>query len=151
MGKVIDRDMGWNSIKLNLKKIKGSYTKIGVLEGEKHFDSDSAELSEMVIIAAANEFGTRTSPERSFIRSAFDMAKSEINKFAEKLYPLYLKDPRKALALLGEFMQAKIQSRIVDLKTPPNAASTIKQKGSSNPLVDTAQLLQGITHVEVLA
>ena len=34
---------------------------------------------------------------------------------------------------------------LTDLKTPPLAESTIRRKGSSNPLIDTGQLRSSIT------
>jgi hypothetical protein len=36
---------------------------------------------------------------------------------------------------------------MVSLQTPGNAASTKRAKGSSNPLIDTGQLLGSITFV----
>ncbi len=39
---------------------------------------------------------------------------------------------------------------IKDVKSPSNAASTIKQKGSANPLIDTGNMRQAVTHKETL-
>ena len=40
---------------------------------------------------------------------------------------------------------AAMQQTIKDLKTPPNAASTIAAKKSSNPLIDTGLLVNTVT------
>jgi len=53
-----------------------------------------------------------------------------------------------ALSEVGEWMTAKTKAKIRGLKSPPNAASTIKRKKSSNPLIDTGQMINSIQHVE---
>ena len=45
---------------------------------------------------------------------------------------------------LGEKVVADVQRKIVALKDPPNAPSTIAKKGSANPLIDTGRLRQSI-------
>lgn len=47
--------------------------------------------------------------------------------------------------ILGEEMVNDLQNAIIDLDTPPNAPSTIKKKGSSNPLVDLGKLKESAT------
>ncbi len=54
------------------------------------------------------------------------------------------KSVEKALGQLGAFFKGKVQKKMVDLSTPANAPSTIKAKGSSNPLIDTGFLRQSI-------
>lgn len=54
-----------------------------------------------------------------------------------------------ALELVGVFAQSSTQLYVRNLKEPPNAARTIKEKGSSNPLIDTGQMVQSITSVVV--
>ena len=39
-----------------------------------------------------------------------------------------------------------VQQYMTDLKTPPNAPSTIAKKGSSNPLIDSGMLRGSVTH-----
>jgi len=39
-----------------------------------------------------------------------------------------------------------VQKYMTDLKSPPNAKSTIRQKGSSNPLIDSGALRQSVTY-----
>lgn len=52
---------------------------------------------------------------------------------------------------LGLVAQASVQQYMVDLRTPPNTASTVAQKGSSNPLIDTGELRQSVTYKIVQA
>jgi len=154
MGDILDIDHGWNSIKQNFRRMDRSYSKIGVQEGTLHKDKDKpGHLSELVVIAAVHEFGApkRNIPERSVFRSTFDENLNELHRFTDKLRPLYMKNPRLALKVLGAWMENKIKDKILTLRTPPNAPSTIARKKSSNPLIDTAQYRQSITAVEVMA
>ena len=96
-----------------------------------------------------NEFGTKNIPERSFIRAGYDTEKKSIINDAEKLtrkvVAMEIK-PNAAANLLGDATKGRIQEFAIDLRDPPNAASTIEQKGSSNPLVDTGQMIGAIDY-----
>ncbi len=48
------------------------------------------------------------------------------------------------LGLLGEKAKSDVQKKITLISSPPNEPSTRKQKGSSNPLIDTGALRQHI-------
>lgn len=50
------------------------------------------------------------------------------------------------LEAVGVVAAGKVKVYMTDLKTPPNAASTIRKKGSSNPLIDTGAMRQSVTH-----
>lgn len=50
-----------------------------------------------------------------------------------------------ALKRVGVVAVSKVQLFMTELKTPPNAPSTIKKKGSSNPLIDSGALRQSVT------
>ena len=43
------------------------------------------------------------------------------------------------------FVTAATQNYIIKLREPPNSKKTIKEKGSSNPLIDTGQMMQSVT------
>ncbi|WP_432783721.1 hypothetical protein QZH45_09690 [Pseudomonas corrugata] len=47
---------------------------------------------------------------------------------------------------VGVVAAAAVKVYMTELKTPPNAASTIRKKGSSNPLIDTGAMRQSVTH-----
>ncbi len=50
-----------------------------------------------------------------------------------------------ALEKVGVVAVGKVQKYMTDLKSPPNAPSTIKKKGSSNPLIDSGAMRQSVT------
>ena len=47
---------------------------------------------------------------------------------------------------VGIIATGKVQQYMTDLKTPPNAPSTIAKKGSSNPLIDSGMMRQSVTY-----
>lgn len=112
--------------------------------------------SDLVMIAATNEFGTNSAgknkniviPERSFIRSATDEAKDEFRKFLRDGTIKVLKGKmtkRRLIGLLGLLGEKKIKEKITDGPFVPNAPSTIKAKGSSSPLIHHTRLKGSIT------
>ena len=50
------------------------------------------------------------------------------------------------LERVGIVAVGKVQQYMTDLKTPPNAPSTIAKKGSSNPLIDSGAMRQSVTY-----
>ena len=142
-GGVRDTDRGWSALGRALAALSSDpvYVTIGV-HGETH--------SDMVVIAASNEFGTATIPERSYLRSTIDEGAREVAEDLAGALGNYLRDPGRVdllqrLGLVGEKWVGKVKRKIIDLKLPPNAPSTIARKGSTNPLVDTGRLLNSIT------
>ncbi len=51
----------------------------------------------------------------------------------------------RALEQVGVVAASKVQLYMTNLKTPPNAPSTVKKKGSNNPLIDSGALRQSVT------
>jgi hypothetical protein len=122
----------------------------------------------MLVIAAANEFGAKIPkrqarfedlddenpekwviiPERSYLRAWFDENVDALQATMEHLIGQVVEGKisgRAALETIGGYVVTHVQAYMVDLKTPPNAPSTIARKGSSNPLIDTGQLKDAIT------
>lgn len=92
-------------------------------------------------VAAWNEFGTPTIPERAFFRGALHGSERAISPILRAgIDPKDMALDDRTAGLIGEVMKARIQSSIVALRDPPNAPATIARKGSSSPLVDTGVL-----------
>lgn len=126
-----------------LKKMQKDAVTVGIHKSAGNHDNSDLTVAE---VAAYNEFGTERSPERSFMRSTM-----RENRFKYRLNVIRIikaigdgKDPRKMMGLFGQQVQQDIQRKIVELKTPPNAQSTIDRKKSSNPLIDTGQMVSSV-------
>lgn len=144
-----DTDRGYRSMRERLDLMAGSYTKVGIQVGSKEIDG----ITDLVTVAAANEFGTDTVPERSFMRSTFDEDKEQLAtiKAAEAQAVLAgTKTVETSLALIGAYHAGRIQAKIHSHPPPPNAPATIAAKGSTGTLIDSGQLVQSITHVETI-
>jgi len=118
--------------------------KVGVPAGGANPYPDGTDV---IDVAVANEFGTETIPERSFLRSAIRENKGAYKKLNRKhLKKIRKMTAEKALELLGTEAAGHVADKVNDVSTPPNAPSTRDRKGSENPLVDTGHLKQSITH-----
>lgn len=133
-----------------LSELKASEIEIGILgdgKGSTYLDSGATTLQ----IANIHEFGAPDAgiPSRSFIRAGFDKNKSDIIKQGEDLLTDVIAlnlEPGPMMEAIGEASVGKIQEFLTELKKPPLKPITIKLKGSSNPLIDTGQLRDSITH-----
>lgn len=54
--------------------------------------------------------------------------------------------PDDLLEAVGVVAVGEVKQYMTDLKTPANAASTIRKKGSANPLIDQGHLRSSVTH-----
>lgn len=118
---------------------------VGIIDAGKHEDSEETVAQ----VGFDNEYGTEVVPERSFMRSTTKEKKKEIIAFQKKIAKKIVKGEismEHGLGLLGEFMTDLIKRKIVAIKSPPNSFLTIKEKGSSNPLIDTGQMLNSVTY-----
>lgn len=92
---------------------------------------------------------TVTIPERSVFRYTFHQQKY-FNRQMRRLASQVLRGEitrDAALNRLGAYVQGKLRGAFTDGHMAPNAPSTIRQKGSSKPLIDTGALRQAITFI----
>jgi hypothetical protein len=141
----------WDELIARAHKLDRAYVKVGVLEEKGgdaiHEDSDMT----LVEIAATHEFGNEHIPERSFIRATFLVRRvnalaSMQARLAKAIVTKGL-DPKRALGMLGSWGAAEVKNTFTEIDIPPPLAdSTIMAKGSSKPLIDTAQLKNSISY-----
>jgi hypothetical protein len=145
--------MGWKRIRADLGDAKGSYTKIGIQEGEKRDDA-----APMVVIAVAHEFGTENGapPERSWLRSTYEAKRKDLEGMLQRAASAIIRGrvkPRQAMAVIGAQHQKDVQAAIRAGIDPPLSPVTLERrrnqdKASAVPLIDSAQFIQSIRHVE---
>jgi hypothetical protein len=154
---IIKKDMGFNRIKGDLKNLNRLFTKVGYPKEGDVAAGEEKNMIDIVRIAAIQEFGApkRHIPERSHIRATFDAEKSKLKIRSQAQYKKVISgviQPNKALGLIGEYLTNKTKAFIKHRIPPPLAPSTIEQriKKSDVPLIDTAQMIQSIQHIEVV-
>lgn len=137
-------DLGWDRIKADLAELGTMKAEVGIQHGE------SVDGVSLAAIGMFNEFGTKHSPERSFIRTAFDENTPGLIDAAGKLTQAVIDDamtPDNAIRVLGELHQGQVVDKIDEITTPPNAPSTIARKKSSKPLIDTGDMRAAVRYL----
>lgn len=90
-----------------------------------------------------------TIPERAFLRTGYDQSKDEIIKKAEAILKDVVGGKMSAdqfLEMVGLIMKSRIQDYARDLDSPPNHPYTVERKGSSNPLVNSGDMIGAISY-----
>lgn len=88
-------------------------------------------------------------PERSFIRSGFDKYHQEFANYGDLLNQVINGDisAKDFYDIIGQKGAAVIQNFLIkEVNTPPNSGLTIRNKDSSNPLVDEGRLVGAISY-----
>lgn len=127
-----------------LRQLARMEVRVGYQAGEAA-DDDGVDMCD---IAAWNELGTEHSPARPFLRQTVENNESKINAFcareARKMFEGGTAE--QCLDKIGVFMKGLVQKTIRDGEFEPNAASTIRKKGSDKPLIDTGRMRQSVNY-----
>lgn len=125
----------------NVPMLKSAHVKVGFPAGKTDGD--------IMDIAIWNHFGTRNIPERPFLANAIRDNRTEYRNGMRKGAERIVNGENTAkgiMTLLGIKAQGDIQEEITALQDPPNAPGTIRQKGSSNPLIDTGRMRSSVNY-----
>ena len=119
---------------------------VGFVQGKYGNYEDGTTVAQ---VAAWNEFGTRNMPARPFMMQTVTTRQAEIKKLFQEAGKQVLKgaDAEKVYNQIGVVGKAMMQEQIVNGDFAPNAASTIRMKGSDKPLIDTGQMRQSVNYV----
>lgn len=105
--------------------------------------------ADVVSIAIWNHFGTsRGIPPRPFITIAMFKNRRQIRAALRKIAKMQVADGTpvsRSLPKLGALGAGMVQDQIASNTPPPNAPSTVRQKGSSGTLIDTGRMRQSVT------
>ena len=122
---------------------------IGLPAGSSGAGARYPDGTDLLDVAHDNEFGTSKIPERPFLRAGVRSNVRRIKSVATEAVKavnageIGIED---ASELVGQEAEAGVKEYITALSSPPNAPSTIRKKGSSNPLIDTGLLRQSINY-----
>jgi hypothetical protein len=146
-----EHDKKFDAFVSTLKALGAKAAYVGVLASgkanESHGNGEDAITN--VQVATWNEFGTDDIDERSFLRDTLTIKKAEIEASMAKRVGLALTgkiSPDEVHERTGLQVVGMCQQRISDGIPPGNAPSTLAQKDSAPPLIDTGQLRGAITH-----
>jgi len=148
VGEVVIKDLGLENYASGLRELSQFVVKAGYpsevdVGNADDGDDWATEISEIALVALANEFGTDKVPERSFIRSAIDEGRRDIENLKAELaqrVAVGQLSAKQALEALGVKAVDLIKNKIVEIKTPANAPLTVAIKGYNNPLIRTGQM-----------
>ena len=147
-----------------LNKLAGLQVQVGFTVDKKGYDEnhssvDAADYPDgpsVAEIAAWNEFGTKNAdgsqriPPRPFMRQSVEKYESQIQKMVALQLEAMAKGEAtadQAMRNIGALQVGLIQHEIRDGGFTPNAESTIKQKGSAQPLIDEGHMRQSVHYV----
>lgn len=143
--KAVDLQKVMDELRQELKQFKGGkVVTVGIHEGAPQ--PEDGDLN-MATLGAVLNFGTQDGhiPERPWLEPGIQAGAQEISDTIADAIEAG-KGLDDTLEMVGVVASGAVRQYMTDLKTPPNAESTIKRKGSANPLIDTGALRASVTH-----
>lgn len=152
---------GFPEMKKRLQGINGKAVEVGVLKGKDAWlasiheygcDIEITDHMRAYLRGQGLYLKSTTThihiPERSFLRTGFDVSRDDVMAKAQKVLLDVASgrtSARGCLQAVGLELSSKIRDYALSLDTPANHPFTIDQKGSSNPLADTGDMIGGIS------
>lgn len=144
-----DNDYGMDAILADLEDMqKNTVITVGIHKDAKPYPDGK----NVAFIGFVNENGSKDGhvPARPFLSSTFDENRTDWLAENEEVINDFICGVRSlpnGLKRLGSMMMLKVKEKIVKLKSPTNAAYTIKMKGFNDPLIGrTKRLLKSINY-----
>lgn len=135
-----DKDLGGKRLLLQIKQLRGAGIHTGIMETEKHPDSELP----LAAIGAVHEFGSSDGrvPERSWLRRAIRENDKRWQTWLENGLKRFI-DSRGSIPLVsilvgfGEVMASDVRRTIDKVLSPPKAESTLRKEGAdkTHPLI----------------
>jgi hypothetical protein len=143
MSKVKVIDQGLISRLKQMNELAENKILVGIQEGAGSADDGSATLAE---VGYYQEYGTRDIPARPWLSEGIKRA--DPAKLLKQIAVDVVngRPAQQALDRAGVAAVGSIQEGFTAIAWQPNAASTIKAKGSSQPLIDTGRLRQSVSY-----
>lgn len=127
-----------------LKELEKLQVRVGFQHG-KATEDDGTDICD---VAAWNELGTVRIPSRPFLRKSVDENEGKIRSFLKEKAEDIVDGAtaEQILKEIGIFQKDLIQEKITSGSFSPNAESTVRQKGSSIPLIDSGRMRQSVNY-----
>lgn len=131
------------ALKKEIDKLRTPYyTLVGIHESAG-VEPNSGGMT-VATLGAIQHFGNDVIPERRWLDTGAESGTKEYLDVIREGVEDGL-DSKQIMARVGLEAEGAIKQYITDLDTPPNKPSTIKRKGSSNPLIDTGNMRASVT------
>ena len=143
--------IGWSDLTPEGAKYFAELEKMIGLEVQVGWQGDEAYDDGITVaqVAAYNELGTSTIPPRPFMQQSFEKHQSELQSLCDVATNGIANGSTTEAELnkLGVGLKGLVQDEIVGGGFTPNAPSTIRKKGSAQPLIDTGYMRQTVNYV----
>lgn len=155
------RGSGFPEMTRRLRAINGTAVEVGVLHGEHawlasihEYGCDIHVTDKMRKYLASRGLYLKKEtthihiPERSFLRTGYDTHRDAVMEKAQQMLADVAAGRMSESAFyqaVGMELASKIKDYARDLSSPENHPYTVDEKGSSNPLVDTGDMIGSIT------
>ncbi len=135
-GATIQREAGTVTIYRQMNKAGTGFARKGrfVPQSKSNFASTHAHAAYEIKI-----------PPRPFFRTMIAQNKDSWAPQAAALLKQG-KTPDEVLDIMGELLAGQLRASIIAMQTPPNAPSTIRNKGFNDPLIDTGYMLSRVDY-----
>lgn len=133
---------GWDRLRRELARTGNKEVVTGIQNGEVNDGKSVAEY------ATYNEFGTRKTPARPFMRTYFDNNTPRLERFSANGIAQVMSGRATFMQFLnaaGVEMVDGVKKSINGGNWTPNSPVTVALKGSSKPLIDTGVMLNSVT------
>lgn len=141
---------GGEKLQNYLRQISGKIANAGALPSVRvgFLESSGLEPGGMPtpVIAAIQEFGSRTIPPRPYFRGMIKAKGPAWGGDMGKILAGNGFDAAKTLGLMGMLIKGQLQDSITKLTSPALAPSTIRRKGFAKPLIDTGHMLSSVDY-----
>jgi len=146
MNKIVEKDLGFNSIIGNLKILGSTAVEVGFFDdGTMSADGElpMAELAIMQNFGIPNEI-----PERNFIDKTAVDHENELHSDQQQIVNDIVdgkQDGKNGAIKVGEYYADAMKQTIEDFSTPENAPLTQALKGFNNPLVEDGKMKESVS------
>lgn len=141
--KITGLQLAQDALRKELEKLQGGgFVLVGI-----HEDAAQPEGQDitMATLGAIQHYGNDHIPARPWLDVGVEQGNKEYLEIIEDGAASGLTQ-NQILEQVGAVAAGYVQQYITDLQEPPNAPSTVKKKGSSNPLIDTGAMRQSVTY-----
>lgn len=129
-----------------LDKLNGTEIEVGFFEYDK-YGTENGNLY-VAQVAAFNEFGTETVPQRPFMTETFEGFANQLHmaRGMKTVFQNVLLNGRQVVQLLKNLGRTTADIMQISIEDYPgsNSPSTIARKGKNDPLYDTGKMLESV-------